>query len=82
MVFYCVVCPPWQHLGDLGPFVAVDAVRPHESFLFMPCPGLLLYGRIELIMPSGNPSSRSGAGSGVISGMNAAVAKYYVLETS
>ena len=47
-----VVRSAGKDLGDLSPLVAVDAVGAHEDVLFRLRPGFLLYGWIELIVPS------------------------------
>lgn len=52
MIFYCVVGPSTELLGDLCPSVANQSVRKKKDPLFLGSPIVLLDVGTEVVMPS------------------------------
>lgn len=53
MILDGVIRPAGEYLGDLGPLVPVYAVGAHEGVFLRLRPGILLDGRVQLIVPPG-----------------------------
>lgn len=52
MVLNCVVSPPIEYLGDLGPPVVHQTVHKEEDPLFFPAPETLFYLRVQVVVPA------------------------------
>lgn len=58
VVLYGVICSSRKHFGDFRPLVTMHTMRPHENVFLRSRPGVLLYGRVQLVVPPDHACER------------------------